>query len=464
MMSESNEILDFNVLYAAVEEENIASTVLLFAMAYRAWKSIPVQRNKSLYVQRLHWEEYSALHVQRGTFKRRLRMSKHSFDKLLEMIAFRLIVSERQASKRGGAIIPELCLYCTIRYLAGGSYLDICDVAGISTSSFYRIIWKTMKILNSTRDLRIHFPTTREEIAQAMSDFASISYDMAIINCVGVVDGYLMRIRVPTKKEAGNVRSYFSGHYQCYGVNVQAVADHNSRFLYIGLAAPGVTADRDAIEQCNKLYDAIENLPFGACIIGDAAYEATEHMVPVYQGIEKLIPKFDNFNFFASQLRIRVEMAFGLLQGKWGVLQRPLQCSLKNAGVLIESLGRLHNYVINERILASDEPETAKVSERDVSKLYLGSMPTGEDGDPIDMAAMFGVTRRSGYSECRTTMVNRIAARSHLKRPYQNKIVKEKTAREVAIEGMAPSDDSGSDGDNDGDNRDSDSNKTTVAV
>ena len=96
-MSESNEILGFNALYAAVEEENIASTVLLLAMAYRAWKNIPVQRNKSLYAQRLHWEEYSALHVQRGTFKRRLRMSKHLFDKLLQMVAFRLLVSERQA-------------------------------------------------------------------------------------------------------------------------------------------------------------------------------------------------------------------------------------------------------------------------------------------------------------------------------------------------------------------------------
>ena len=45
-------------------------------------------------------------------------------------------------------------------------------------------------------------------------------------------------------------------------------------------------ADWDALEQCEHLYDAIEQLPFGACVIGDATHKATEHIVPVYQGLE----------------------------------------------------------------------------------------------------------------------------------------------------------------------------------
>jgi hypothetical protein len=35
----------------------------------------------------------------------------------------------------------------------------------------------------------------------------------------------------PPKKEAGNVRSYYLGHYQC-GINVQAVCDHQSCFPF----------------------------------------------------------------------------------------------------------------------------------------------------------------------------------------------------------------------------------------
>ena len=132
-----------------------------------------------------------------------------------------------------------------------------------------------------------------------------------------------MRIKVPTKGEAGNVRSFFSGHYQGYGVNVQAACDHHSRFVSLAFASPGVTADRYAIRHC-RLFDLIEALPFGICAIGDAAYQATKHMVSVYHGVDRTRVQNDNFNFFASQLRIRIEMAFGLMQMKWGILQRPV--------------------------------------------------------------------------------------------------------------------------------------------
>jgi hypothetical protein len=53
-----------------------------------------------------------------------------------------------------------------------------------------------------------------------------------------------------------------------------------------------------------QFLDLIEDLPVGYCIIGDAAYQPTEHMVPVYQGVDKLTKKYDDFNFFASQCRI----------------------------------------------------------------------------------------------------------------------------------------------------------------
>ena len=82
------------------------------------------------------WIDYKAKHTSRGTFTCRLRMTPASFDKLLLMLREELEVNEKMADKRGGPIIPELCLYCAIRWLAGGSYLDICDITGISSASF----------------------------------------------------------------------------------------------------------------------------------------------------------------------------------------------------------------------------------------------------------------------------------------------------------------------------------------
>ena len=119
----------------------VLQLLVLFASALYM---IPDNRNTSLIEQRLLWNEYSGRHEQRGTLTRRLRMSKVLFNKLVLLLAEDLLVDEDAARKRGGAIIPELCIYCTLRYLAGGSYLDISDIAGISQSSFYRIVWKTI--------------------------------------------------------------------------------------------------------------------------------------------------------------------------------------------------------------------------------------------------------------------------------------------------------------------------------
>jgi hypothetical protein len=233
----------------------------------------------------------------------------------------------------------------------------------------------------------------------------------AIPNCISVVDGYLLRITTPNKKEAMNVRSFFSGHYQCHGVNIQAACDADCRFTYLAMAAPGVTADRDAILECS-LFDLIEALPFGYVTIGDAAYTPTEHMVAMYYGADRKQPKYDNFNFYASQCRIRIEMAFGLMQVKWGILQRPISTRLKNLKWLIVAIARLHNFVIDERLSgANDAPSELS---------YLPTQPDDENGDPVELDGLF--TQFPAWSAVREEMADRVA-NLHLSRPAGNRIV-----------------------------------------
>lgn len=393
------------------DDEDFAALNLIMLSVCVLLLLLPQQRNSALYDQRLAWNEYCGRHHERGTLKRRLRMGKSSFDKLVSMIEADLEVDEACADLRGGAIIPEVCLYCTLRYLAGGSYLDVSDVAGISQASFYRVVWKTITAIAKCPALRIQFPKTSEEISDAIAGFASISTEGVINNCVGVVDGYLMRCRTPSKHEVQNVRSFFSGHYQCYGVNIQAAADHHCRFIHFSFAAPGVTGDREAIKQCS-LFRLIEGLPLGMCVIGDAAYQPTEHMVPVYQGNDKLQPKYDDFNFFASQCRIRIEMAFGMMQGKWGILQRPLGCSMNNMLWMAQAIARLHNYCINERLAEDLSPfDTPDAS----IPHYIPSVPHNEDGDPVRLQHAFQGTNE-GQSFLREWMASRVS-RKQLQRP-----------------------------------------------
>ena len=108
-------------------------------------------------------------------------------------------------------------------------------------------------------------------------------------------------------------------------------------------------SDREAIEQV-PLYGIIEQLPGSYCVISDCAYRPTENMVPIFGGAGALDPLNDGWNFYASQCRIRIEMAFGLMKQKWGILNTPLRIRLKNVKRLMVCLARLHNFTINERL------------------------------------------------------------------------------------------------------------------
>ena len=184
------------------------------------------------------------------------------------------------AQLQGGVIIPEISLYCTLHYLASGSYTDI-FVVGISKPSFYHVGWKTMYAIVRCENLRIMWLDTKELAVQSAADFSSISTNRVMTECVAVLDGYHMEIATPPKKEVHNVKSYFSGHYQMYGINIQAACDHNCRFLFIWVGRPGVMGDREVVKE-SGLYNLVDKLSGLLYCIGNCAYTPTEHLIPIY--------------------------------------------------------------------------------------------------------------------------------------------------------------------------------------
>lgn len=84
-------------------------------------------RKKSKFHERAKWEKFVSMHKDRPFFRRHLRMGYDSFCFLLEKIKPFINIDEDMGSLRGGSISLELHLYATLRYLAGGSYSDICS-------------------------------------------------------------------------------------------------------------------------------------------------------------------------------------------------------------------------------------------------------------------------------------------------------------------------------------------------
>ena len=95
------------------------------------------------------------------------------------------------------------------------------------------------------------FPPDESELVRLGEDFKYILQTSGIWNgCAGVV-GFLLQTYTPSVHGSnGNVKAYFSGHYQCFGVNVQGICDSKCCFLFLASAAPGRCNDIVAFQHC----------------------------------------------------------------------------------------------------------------------------------------------------------------------------------------------------------------------
>lgn len=163
----------------------------------------------------------------------------------MSLVAFRqlccIVAPALRKDHPYSSVCVEVVLRWTLRWLAGGSYEDISAIASLSVPTFFRYIYAGMNAIIASDYLAIEFPASNDAIAQQCAEFTEISTHGVMRGCVGAVDGWLCRIKTPIRSETAHVTSYFSGHYHCYGVNVQASCDHLYRFTSFSIRCPGGT-------------------------------------------------------------------------------------------------------------------------------------------------------------------------------------------------------------------------------
>ena len=310
LIDDTSEEEEEEVEWAELEEQFVA--MYAYWKDKWRWKWQHEQVNWLMHVEKLTHQDM---------FDRTYWMSLNAFNTLLELlwgyITFDILKSLNSCND---PIYPKLVLTTGLHWLAGGSYLDIKEVYNFSRSSYY---WCRDTFLDAVLDceaLAIKFPEMPEEIEQVWARFEAKSSQRVMQGCVGALDGLLARICCPTATESdGNPRAYHSGHYNDYGLNVQAICDSCLRFLFFAVTAPGWLSDLYAFEDCS-LGQIINNLPDGVYIMADAAYMLSEHILVPFTGGNWEEPDKNMYNYFLSQLCIQIEMAFGLLQNKYTFL------------------------------------------------------------------------------------------------------------------------------------------------
>lgn len=79
-------------------------------------------------------------------FQKMFRMKRDSFEKLYNTLELQLYASNEAMAKRssGSTVSKKTKLYCSLRWLAGGSYLYIYLAFGVSRSSFFQLVLRVV--------------------------------------------------------------------------------------------------------------------------------------------------------------------------------------------------------------------------------------------------------------------------------------------------------------------------------
>ena len=310
--------------------------------------------------QRLDWFKHVGS-IDERLFTRAYRLSPATFDELLDKIRPALEKNETQAQRSSSSRIePETRLAATLRYLAGGSYLDICFTHGIATPSFYDCVWQVMGEINRVETIK--FPTTDKAALKRISLGFESRTGGTLYGCVGALDGLCIRIRKPSAEETGDnpgiyhnrkgfwsinlcVRAAASVHALCFwccseaaaaketsrrgaaprtptrltrlttpkSPDRQATCDSEYRFTSSSMQAVGQTHDSSAFGYSDLSKDLEAGLlPAPYWIAGDDAYCCSESLLTPYPG-RKLGKEKDTFNHFQSNCRIKIEQVSGHL-------------------------------------------------------------------------------------------------------------------------------------------------------
>ena len=257
------------------------------------------------------------------------------------------IIRQTEHCHKNGIVTPEVALAITIRWLSGCTWWSCCRLAGCSRSTFHAHCHRVIIAIIACEELRCHFPTCEDDLEKAAADFNAISSHGVIKGCVGALDGLLVETEAPSSKQVANPRSFFSGHCHRLGINVQAACDAHCRFTHFDARHPGST--NDAIAHAHsQLPDMLAELPLGKFIVADNACQSNEHLITPFQGPHAEDPAKSAYNYFVSQLRIRIECAFGRMVAKFCILKRPLRCSVAMNTRTIHACTILHNFCINK--------------------------------------------------------------------------------------------------------------------
>ena len=378
-------------------------------------------RQARFFHQRMMWEEHACQLEHEQLFVNEYTMSYDTHSKLCDILRPALLRKEFR-SQSDVPISVEHIIAAGLRTLQGGRIKDARHIIGSSRAAAYAAFDDFIDAVNVVPELEIKAPQNDSEWRAVNEGFAQRSTHRTMGGCCGALDGFFQRCNKPTKNEVTNIVSYYSGHYESYGVNVQALVKADLQFMYFGVISPGSTNDVNSYNMADGLKELTENLPLGLYFVGDAAYTLTEKLLIPFYGSQRFSSVYhDAFNYYLSQMRIRVEMAFGRLVNKFRILSGKINGSLHRVARILMACARLHNFIVQRdgpcdaatiELSTQEEQSFLQIRPNPDAPLGMSYLPTVPDNDYV-----FDIIQ--GVSHTRAEIVEWLESEC-IRRPHHN--------------------------------------------
>lgn len=188
------------------------------------------------------------------------------------------------------------------------------DRFGVAKSTIFHCVRRVGEALLSVASRFIAWPSDHN-VRSIIDGFQRNSKFPGVL---GAIDGSHIPITAPTEHAASYInRKGF------YSVVLQAVCDHEMRFLHCSVGEAGSMHDARVLRRSavQGMLDH-DHFPLGSHLVGDAAYPIGPYLMTPYRDNGHLSVSQKRFNKRLSQARVTIERAFGLLKNRFRRLFR----------------------------------------------------------------------------------------------------------------------------------------------
>lgn len=274
-----------------------------------------------------------------------VRMSKELFFRLASDLSALL---PPRAPGTGGK--PERPLWAklgaVLGWLGGARPQDVQEIWGMRRGCFRRSVEKLLPALVKSLGKYIRWPSTWEELDTESERF---SQSCLFGGAIGALDGLI----VPMKCISEDLRLVmYNQRKDCYGFNVQAVANSRDMFIFVSVSHYASVHDGRAFKDSGlwselvrgALTDA-EHPPGTYFLLADNAYSLRSFCLHPWKGRPAPGTRADTFNLHLSTGRSTIERCFGQSVMAFPILKKGIDVKDPEfAAQIIQVCFLLHNF------------------------------------------------------------------------------------------------------------------------